>query len=84
MDLDADLDKLLAEVEEMPAEKLEALAKEIAAKQAVDKERRQKYNKNKSPEAVAKQRERMKTRNKLIRERNKAILAKAKELGITV
>ena len=79
-----DLEKLIGEVEQMDPDKVRHLAQEYARKEALAKEKRKEYHQKKSPEQIAKQREYMKKRSALERERMKAVFAKAKELGIEV
>jgi ribosomal protein L11 len=80
----ADLDKLMGEVDGLTEDELKALALQAAKDAEVQKERRKKYQATKSPEAVAKQRAYQKLNSAKKRARNKIILAKAKEMGIEV
>ena len=79
---DADLSKLMTDVNSMDQEKLKALAEEFARKEQELKEKRKNYHQNKTPEQKAKQAEYMKKRSAEERERRRLVLAKAKELGL--
>lgn len=78
----ADLDKLIGDIDQLPREELERLAQLELEKRAKDIERRKNYNAKKTPEQIEKHREYQKKNNALKRARSEAIIAKAKEMGI--
>lgn len=78
----AELDRLLAEVDQLSPEQV----KDLAAKAMAEKEKRKKYHSttNLSPEERVERRKKQHDRNIQKRERNNLILKRAREMGIDI